>query len=136
VPTAKTTDQAKPMTPTAEASQNVLPRGYLQACLQLLLREAPRHGYELAAQLEALGIRSRDKGLVYRALREMESEGLVLSCWQPPTGGPVRRTYELTAEGLPRLEALTSALRETQRVLSTFVSRFEALDLRPRDAAA
>ena len=114
----------------------LFPRGYLQACLHLLLEESPRHGYELTAELERLGIQSKDKGLVYRALREMESEGLALSSWEPPATGPSRRMYELTADGRARLRLLTKTLLEAQHAIAAFVDRFDRVEASRRGAAA
>lgn len=39
-----------------------------------------------------------DPGVVYRHLRKLEQEGLVLSGFQPGDG-PARRVYEITDEG-------------------------------------
>ncbi len=44
------------------------PRGLLEACLLLLMREAPAHGYELRARLARFGFEGQDPGAVYRAL--------------------------------------------------------------------
>ena len=54
-----------------------LPKDFLRPCLLLLLREGDAHGYQLADSLEAFGFDHSDPGALYRALRRLESDGLV-----------------------------------------------------------
>lgn len=116
--------------------RTVLPRPYLQACIHLLLSQSPSHGYDLVPHLAQFGIQTPDKGLVYRVLREMEGEGLVVSFWEPAAGGPPRRTYSLTTMGVTRLDTLTDTLRQAHRSFSAFVDRFDHLDSTSQDDAA
>ena len=80
-----------------------LPRNFVRPCLLLLLREQPAHGYELLERLRPLGFTRDDPGRLYRALRALEQDGLVRSAWQPSSGGPDRRIYELTRRGTEEL---------------------------------
>ena len=64
---------------------------------------APAHGYELRERLRPLGFNRDDPGRLYRALRTLEGGNLVRSAWQSSSGGPDRRTYELTRAGEERL---------------------------------
>lgn len=105
--------------------QGGLPRNYLRPCLLLLIAEEPSHGYDLMEKLEILGLGSTDPGGLYRALRAMERDGLVLSEWETSTSGPARRTYALTEEGLEWLHAWAGALRESRRLLGRFLDRYE-----------
>jgi DNA-binding PadR family transcriptional regulator len=66
-----------------------------------------------------------DPGGLYRALRAMEQEGLVGSRWEPSEAGPPRRTYHLTEEGEDWLHAWAGTLRETQRIVGAFLTRYE-----------
>ncbi len=117
------------MTPLRDADepQGGLPKNFMRACLLLLVRERPAHGYDLLEQLYALGFGGNDPGGLYRTLRAMEQEGLLLSSWEPSGMGPPRRTYELTDEGLDWLHAWAGTLRETRRIVGHFLSRYEAL---------
>jgi PadR family transcriptional regulator PadR len=110
-----------------EEPQGGLPRNYLRACLLLLIGEAPAHGYDLMEQIGVLGLRTIDAGGLYRALRVMESDGLVHSEWEHLGPGPARRTYRLTDDGREWLHAWAGALRETHRYLSHYLSRYEAV---------
>jgi len=105
-----------------------LPKNFIRPCLLLLLAEEPSHGYDLLLRLADLGVRQIDPGGLYRALRAMEQEGLVSSTWEASDLGPARRTYEITAEGLDWLHAWAGDLRETRRVISGFLTRYEVVE--------
>jgi PadR family transcriptional regulator PadR len=107
--------------------QGGLPRNYLRATLLLLIGEAPAHGYDLLEQIAGLGLRTIDPGGLYRALRVMESDGLVESSWEHSATGPARRPYQLTDEGREWLHAWAGALRETHRYLSSYLTRYERI---------
>ena len=102
-----------------------LPRNYLRPCLLLLLAEGTSHGYELLAQVGALGLSRVDPGGLYRCLRSMEQEGLVRSEWAPSTSGPARRTYELTDEGADWLHVMAGSLNEVARSLYAYRRRYQ-----------
>ncbi len=116
-----------------EDPQGGLPRNYLRATLLLLIGEAPAHGYDLLEQISELGLRTIDAGGLYRALRVMESDGLVESAWEHSATGPARRTYHLTPEGMEWLHAWAGALRETHRYLSSYLSRYERIEAAAAD---
>jgi PadR family transcriptional regulator PadR len=109
----------------------VLPKNFLRPCLLLLLREQPAHGYDLLERLRPLGFNRDDPGRLYRALRSLESDGLVASVWEKSTAGPDRRMYELTREGMEELHDSAKALLATDAILDIFLRRyaeFVALD--------
>jgi PadR family transcriptional regulator PadR len=101
----------------------VLPKNFLRPCLLLLLHESPAHGYELRERLRPLGFNRDDPGRLYRALRALEAAKLVRSTWQSSSGGPDRRTYELTRAGEERLLEAAEELQAMHGVLDTFLSR-------------
>lgn len=101
-----------------------LPRHYLRPCLLLLLAEGTAHGYELIAQLPALGLADSDPGGVYRCLRAMDEDGLVRSRWEPSAVGPARRRYELTPEGADWLHIWAGTLAEVHRLLGGYLARY------------
>lgn len=108
----------------AEEAPAGLPRNYLRPCLLLLLAEGTAHGYELIAQLPALGLSESDPGGVYRCLRAMDEDGLVRSKWEPSVVGPARRRYELTAEGADWLHVWAGTLAEVHRLLGGYLARY------------
>lgn len=132
--TASTSTQEK-LIPTDQTPAQVLPKNFLRPCLLLLLREQTAHGYDLLERLRPLGFSRDDPGRLYRALRALESDGLVRSVWEKSTSGPDRRMYELTREGMELLHESAKALLATDEILGVFLSRyseFVALDHQPR----
>ena len=104
-----------------------LPKNFIRPCLLLLLSEESSHGYDLLERLGGLGLKAIDPGGLYRALRAMEQEGLVVSQWERSELGPARRTYRTTDEGREWLHAWVGTLRETARVIRGFANRYESL---------
>ena len=102
-----------------------LPRNFMRACVLLLLREAPAHGYDLLERLRAFGFTVADPGGLYRALRAMEQDGLVHSAWEPSANGPDRRIYEITRAGMEDLHDRAGALAETHLMIDRLLSRYE-----------
>ena len=93
-----------------------------EPALLLLLSRGPTHGYELLERLpEHLGDERVDVGNVYRALRGLEEEGLVVSEWRADLPGPAKRTYTLTDDGRRALEAWLGALESLRDGLSGFI---------------
>ena len=122
-----------PAIPTEFSAAQVLPKNFLRPCLLLLLREHPAHGYDLLERLRPLGFNRDDPGRLYRALRSLETDGLVRSVWEKSTTGPDRRMYELTRIGMEELHDSAKALMLTDRILGTFLSRYsEFVALEPR----
>ena len=110
-----------------DESTGGLPRNYLRATLLLLIGESAPHGYDLLQQVPHLGLGKVDPGRLYRALRVMERDGLVLSCWEHSTSGPARRTYQLTLEGQDWLHAWAGTLQESRRYLTAYLERYEGI---------
>ena len=67
-----------------------------------VLAEQPVHGYlviQRLAGLEMFRCQTPDPTGVYRVLRSMEEDGLVVSTWDFADSGPAKRRFELTADG-------------------------------------
>jgi len=101
---------------------------FLEPCLLLLLHCDEIHGYELLDSLNPFGFAENpvDLSTVYRLLRSLEDEGLVTSRWDTPNAGPARRLYRLTAEGDLYLAWWVEDLRETDRVLHSFLDTYHS----------
>ena len=112
-----------PMAVDGDLARVVLPKNFLRPCLLLLLHESPAHGYELRERLRPLGFSRDDPGRLYRALRALEGAKLVRSAWQSSSGGPDRRTYELTRAGEERLREAAAELEAMHVVIDTFLVR-------------
>jgi DNA-binding PadR family transcriptional regulator len=64
----------------------------------LLLNEAPRHGYELMAELGKKTGKKPSAGQIYPLLRSLERKGLV-TCKTTMVGDKKKKVYALTREG-------------------------------------
>ncbi|MBA9001614.1 MULTISPECIES: PadR family transcriptional regulator [Thermomonospora] len=100
-------------------------RGLLHPFLLLLIFERPGHGYELIERLERMGAGGVEPAQVYRVLRALERERLVVSAWVPSESGPARRCYELTPEGLARLEAWMTRLARLGHIVESCLARWQ-----------
>jgi PadR family transcriptional regulator len=92
--------------------------------LLVLLADGPTHGYELLDRLPRLvGSERVDVGNVYRALRALEDEGLVVSEWSGDLPGPTKRTYTLTEQGTSVLASWVESLEALRDELTVFIER-------------
>lgn len=87
------------------------------------------HGYDIHGLLEPLGLGTADRAAVYRTLRQLEAEGLVVSSWDGSPVGPARRTYRVTAAGEAWAGAASAGLRQVDRHMARWLSRYRALRL-------
>jgi poly-beta-hydroxybutyrate-responsive repressor len=97
-----------------------LPRNLLVPYLLLFLKNWSAHGYEIARTLTLFGFATIDPATVYRTLRQMEHEGLVVSGWETGLAGPARRTYSITLSGEDFLKQWADSLGAYQRFLDRF----------------
>jgi DNA-binding PadR family transcriptional regulator len=105
---------------------------FLQPCLLVLLRRGPAHGYSLLDDLAEFGFPpgQKDPSLVYRALRDMEDQGLVVSEWDPESLGPQRRVYRISNDGEGHLKAWIADLRRTRQEIDTLIRAHERMEMR------
>jgi DNA-binding PadR family transcriptional regulator len=75
--------------------------GEVRLALLDLLKEEPKHGYQLMKELEARsgGLYQASAGSVYPTLQQLEDEGLVVS--EQRDG---KRVYRITEAGLSELQ--------------------------------
>jgi PadR family transcriptional regulator, regulatory protein PadR len=108
----------------AEPKVEVRPRRWLIPVALVLLQEENSYGYELMERIEEeFGFEQINAGSVYRALRQMENEGLCSSEWDvraEEEGGPPRRMYAVTEEGEAYLEAWAKACEKYHRLMDQF----------------
>ena len=93
---------------------------FLRPAILLLLKQDPSHGYTLIEDLhrEDLIDADLDPAVVYRYMREMEDEGLLVSEWDTTGSGVPRRVYRLTAAGEEFARGCLVNLRRTRRRLA------------------
>ena len=102
-------------------------RGFLQPRLILLLLQKPAHGYELMERLSAdADVPGADPGLLYRTLRQLETDGMLRSTWDTEGQGPARRLYKVTPEGVDFLHTWAARTRQIRERLGQFLVQYEA----------
>ena len=100
---------------------------FLEPCLLLILHCGEAYGYELLDKLNEFGFEESpmDLSTVYRVLRHLEEQELVISRWDTEGGGPARRLYHITTPGDEFLAHWVDSLRETDRVLHHFLETYD-----------
>jgi PadR family transcriptional regulator PadR len=112
--------------PHVEDRHSPLTTSMLEPALLILLKEQPRHGYTLLADLETLGMSTIHPSVVYRTLREMEGLAWIQSDWDiDQTQGPPRRIYRLTGNGEDALQNWRHELGKTQGLIAQLLGRIE-----------
>jgi PadR family transcriptional regulator, regulatory protein PadR len=100
------------------------PRKWLTPVTLVLLKEESSYGYELMERIEEeFGFEQINPGSVYRALRQMEKEGLCSSVWDVRAeegGPPPRRMYAITDAGEAYLKAWAEACEKYHRLMDQF----------------
>ena len=103
---------------------------FLKLLLLLLIRKTPSHGYDLAAKLSPFGYSIQGRGgmgPIYRLLRDLEMEGLIMSSWETPgsIGGPARRIYTITPLGEATLSTWIEDLRQQKALIDQIIRLYE-----------
>ncbi|NMC73333.1 MAG: PadR family transcriptional regulator [Geobacteraceae bacterium] len=97
--------------------------------LYLLKVRGRTHGYDLAGALNETALTDSriEPGALYRTLRRLEENGLVVSAWDVNGAGPARRLYDLTPDGEEHLREWLVVLERMSQSLSRFVADVKAL---------
>lgn len=100
---------------------------FMEPCLLLFLREERAHGYELMEKLKAFGFEgiSADMATLYRTLRHLEEQGMVVSAWEEGSQGPPKRVYELTQAGQALLKDWVRTIKANRSRLDKFLAAYE-----------
>ena len=104
---------------------------FLQPCLLVMLHRDDAHGYNLLNGLNEFGFNpeAKDPSLIYRALRDMEENGLVTSKWDLDGSlGPQRRVYQITSEGEEYLASWVNDLRKTRQEIDALIHAYEQVE--------
>ncbi len=112
-------------------------RRLVEPALLLLLHDSPLHGYGLINGLRSIGLERYpiDPSAVYRILRDLEKGDVVVSAWdQRSAAGPPKRVYRITELGERMLNAWVRDLRETARVLQSFLDAYDER-MKPKEGA-
>ncbi len=102
------------------------PRHFLLPAILLLLAEEPRHGYSLAKGVHALQVGRVDRPGVYRALAQLEADGLICSSPETSLAGQGRRVYSLTEQGQQALRHWMGVIKQERDGLDRVLRRYVA----------
>ena len=102
------------------------PRHFLLPAILLLVAEEPRHGYSLAKGVHALQVGRVDRPSVYRALAQLETDGLICSSPESSLAGQGRRVYSLTEQGEQVLRRWMGVIKQERDGLDRVLRRYVA----------
>ena len=102
------------------------PRHFVFPAVLLLLSEEPSYGYELVKGLRAFRFGTVDRPAVYRALAQLEKDGLVESRSAQSKAGTARRVYGLTEDGEVALRRWMGVMKEERDGLDRVLRRYRA----------
>jgi PadR family transcriptional regulator PadR len=119
-PERKPKSEKTPVSQVGNKNSVARPRHWLEPAILVTLREWNSYGYKLMEQLTAFGFEAMNPGTMYRALRQMEENGVVKSNWETAKGGPARRVYSITDAGEAYLEFWAKSLEQYQRNMDAF----------------
>lgn len=102
---------------------------FLQSCLLVLLHREPGYGYGLMEDLQEFGFHPNqmDISIIYRALRDLQANGLVSDSWDNSSLGPQRRVYTITPQGEEALAEWIGNLRQRRIEIEALEAAYEAV---------
>jgi PadR family transcriptional regulator, regulatory protein PadR len=106
-------------------------RRFLEPCLLVLLRKEESHGYNLINGLYEFGFDSKnmDPSVLYRSLRDLESQGLITGQWDTNSLGPQRRVYTITSAGEAVLADWIAELRQTRQQIMALDNAYQGKEI-------
>jgi PadR family transcriptional regulator, regulatory protein PadR len=96
----------------------------IQPAILAVLAKEPAHGYRIAEKIGEIpnfgGVKPDVSG-IYRFLKAMEVKGLVVSTWDTPGKGHVKRLYDITPAGKACLARWVKTLDGYQKTIATLL---------------
>src|ERR1700735_1318460 len=102
------------------------PRRFILPAILLLLSEHSGYGYGLVPRLEEFHFGHVDRPAVYRALAQLETDGLVEAASRNPGAGQARREYSVTPLGERVLRVWMGVIKEEHDYLGQALRRSQA----------
>ena len=102
---------------------------FLQSCLLVLLHREPGYGYSLMDGLQEFGFQpdQMDISVIYRALHNLEADGLVSDTWDDNSLGPQRRVYTISSQGEEILSEWIQNLRKRRKEIEALEAAYDAV---------
>ncbi len=103
-------------------------KGFIIPCLLLLLNKESSHGYQLIERLGGLAYMKNipDAGVIYRHLRKLEQEEMVTSVLKEGGGGPARKVYSITENGMDCLFTWNAGLKNLKQSVDGILREIES----------
>jgi len=101
---------------------------YIQPSILMGLLSRPCYGYELINTIQQYGFieGQAPPGMIYRHLRRMEEDGLVISRWDTKEAGAAKRMYTITQDGREVLGFWIDYMKAQSKKLMGFVAMFDS----------
>lgn len=114
----------------ASCGQTVALEKLTQPTILMLLSMNNTHGYELIQKLNQVDWidGELEAATVYRMLRRMEHDGLIVSKWEHGEFGPARRQYQLTGDGRKHLDEWVAALKARMKQIESFINHYNNIE--------
>jgi DNA-binding PadR family transcriptional regulator len=97
-------------------------RGLLHLSILNLVKNGPVYGAEIYRGLKEKYNIEAPKAIIYGLLRRMEYAGFLASAWDVEGGGPARRKYTITDEGLDYLKDALENLRKVKGLIDILLA--------------
>ena len=100
---------------------------FIEACLLCLLKEEKAYGYGLMERLSDFGFEDDaiNMSIIYRNLKRMEDDDLIISSWEEGEQGPDRRIYSITPKGDDELDSWIVLLKDRKHRITSIISKYE-----------
>ena len=106
-------------------SRGIPLRGLLNLAILTLIKDKTVYGAEIHRMLKEKFNVDAPKPVIYGLLRKMEYFGFITSKWDVEGGGPARRVYKITEEGLEYLNSSLKSLRDAKKVIDLILAEDE-----------
>ncbi len=95
--------------------------------LLFLLAEKHSHGYELIQNISKVDFCEveADPATIYRNLRRLEKDGLIVSKWETGLTGPARRSYKLSPLGHRALSYCIDLIKNKTERMQLFLHKYK-----------
>lgn len=96
------------------------------AFILLMLAEGPKHGLGILSAMdqEVAGHRL-DTAVIYRTLKQMEKDHLVVAAWVASDLGPKKKVYSITSEGRECLASYRQDIEACIQRLNRFIAIYD-----------
>ncbi|MCT4660323.1 MAG: PadR family transcriptional regulator [Tissierellales bacterium] len=99
------------------------------AFILLFLANKKSYGFELLKNFETQLPHSKiDSAAIYRALKNLENNGFVVSEWDTSSSGAAKKYYSITESGYKELEEWKKDIELRCENLNFFLEAYNALD--------